>query len=86
MNHAGKDFEQQVVGAAAALGDFRGQIFALGRLHQVDLVQRQALTLGEADGCASGRAGGIVGDGLRRARDFIFDVGLFGDAGRARRR
>src|SRR5579862_7470068 len=74
VDHAGKNFEQQFVGGAAALGDFGGDVFALGSLHQVDRVKRDTLAFGETDGGASGGSGGVVGDGFGRAGDFIFDV------------
>ena len=42
-------------------------------------MQRDPLALREADGGAGGGAVGVVCDCLRWARDFIFDVGLFGN-------
>src|SRR6266403_4682444 len=62
-----------------ALGYFCGDVFTLGSLHQVDLVERDALAFGETDGSASGGTPGVVGNGLGRAGDFVLDVGLLGD-------
>src|SRR5882762_11540916 len=67
------------MGRAAAFGDFCSDVFTLGSLHQVDLVERDALAFGETDGSASGSATGIVGDGFGRAGYFVLDVGLLGD-------
>src|SRR5882757_2679720 len=67
------------MGRAAAFGDFCSDVFTFGSLHQVDLVERDALAFGEADGSASGSAAGIVGDGFGRAGYFVLDVGLLGD-------
>src|SRR6266481_4411846 len=67
------------MGRAAAFGDFCSDVFAFRSLHQIDLVERDALTFGEADGCAGGSAAGIVGDGFGRAGYFVLDVGLLGD-------
>src|SRR5215469_12640343 len=79
VNHPRKNFEQKLVGRAAALGDLGGEVFALWGLHQVDRVQRHALALREADGSTRRCAGRIVGNGLGRAGDFALDVGLLGE-------
>jgi len=79
VDYARENFEQEIVSGSPALGYFCGDVFTLGSLHQVDLVERDALTFGEADGCAGGSAAGIVGDGFGRAGDFVLDVGLLGD-------
>src|SRR5258705_11864328 len=67
------------MGRAAAFGDFCSDVFAFRSLHQIDLVERDALTFGEADGSAGGSAAGGVGDGFGRAGYFVLDVGLLGD-------
>src|SRR5882762_11378833 len=67
------------MGRAAAFGDFGSDVFAFRSLHQINLVERDALAFGETDGSAGGSAAGIVGDGFGRAGDFVLDVGLLGD-------
>jgi len=61
-----ENFEQEFVRGTAALGDFGGDVFALGSLHQIDLVERHALALGETDRGASRGTAGVVGNGLWR--------------------
>ena len=76
MDGAGEQFGEDLLGGAAAFCVLGGEIFAFGRLDEVDIDEADALLLGEADGGACGLALGVVGDGLGRAGDFADDVGL----------
>src|SRR6516225_5864913 len=70
---------EEIVRSAATLDDFGGNVFALGRLYEVDLMQGHTIALGKADSGARRCAGVVVGHGLWRAGDFVFDIGLLGD-------
>src|SRR5262249_35520080 len=73
---ARKNFAKYLFGSAAALGLLGGEVFAFGRLDEIDVVECDALLLGETDSCTCRRADCIVSDGLRRPSDFADHVSL----------
>src|SRR6267143_179717 len=64
-------------GGAAEFDLLGGEVLALGSLDEVEIADVNTLLFGEAQRGARRRADGVIGDGLGRARDFGFDVGLF---------
>jgi hypothetical protein len=78
VNRAWEQSGEDLLGGAAAFCVLGGEIFAFGRLNEVDIDEANALLLGKADGRARGLALGVVGHGLWRTSDFADDVGLLG--------
>ena len=78
MDGPGQNFVQDLFGGAPELDVPGGQVFALGRLDEVDFLERQSLLLGKTERRAGRRADGVVGHGFWRSGDFAGDVRLRG--------
>src|SRR5467141_2744389 len=79
VDGARKNGGENLRGRAAEFYLLGGEVLALGSLDQVEAADVDTLFFGKAQRGTRRRADGIVGDGLRRAGDFGFHVGLLGE-------
>ncbi len=78
VNGAGEDRGQDLFRSPAELHLFGGNVLAFGSRDQIEIVDVNALLLGEAQRRACRRADGIIRHGFGWAGYFHLDVGLFG--------
>ncbi len=78
MHGAWQDLDQHLLRSSAQLDLFCGQVFALGGLDQIKVVDVDALLFSEALCRACRRADGVVSHGLGRTAYFDFNVSLLG--------
>jgi len=79
VDDAWQNLGEKFAGRTASTDHLCGDVFALGSLDETEFVERDSLFLGKTDRRPCRRADIVVGDGLGRAGNFAFDVGLFGD-------
>src|SRR5258708_18896839 len=76
VEDARENVRQNVFGGAAAFHVLCSQVFPLGRLQEINFMQRDALLFRKADSSACRRADHVVSHGLWRAGHFAYEIGL----------